>query len=66
MDKPFTWSEMDDSMEGDLLPEQSGKTWVASTLLEGFTADLPPVASNPDIIMASRQDATLITVREWV
>ena len=29
-----------------------------ATLLEGLTADLPPVASDLDLIVASRQDAT--------
>ena len=64
----FFWislsSEMGDSMDADLLPELSGETWVAATLLEGLTADLLPTGS--DIIVASRQDATLTTVREWV
>ena len=50
---------MGDSMDADLLPELSGETWVAATLLEGHTAGL-------DLIVASRQDATLTTVREWV
>ena len=40
--------------------------WVAATLLEELTADLPPAGSNLDLIVASRQDATLTTVREWV
>ena len=43
-----------------------GKTWVAATLLEGHTADLLPAGSDIDLIVASRQDATLTTVREWV
>ena len=55
---------MGDSMDADLLPELSGETWVAATLLEELTADLPPVGSNLDLIVASRQDATLTTVRE--
>ena len=66
LDQPFALSEMGDSMDADLLPELSGETWVAATLLEELTADLPPVASNLDLIVASRQDATLITVHEWV
>ena len=51
VDQPFAVSE---SMDADLLPELSGETWVASALIEEFTADL---------ITASRQDATLVTVR---
>ena len=66
LDQPFASSEMGDSMDADLLSELSGETWVAATLLEGLTADLPMVASNLDLIVASRQDATLTTVREWV
>ena len=66
LDQPFASSEMGDSMDADLLPELSGETWVAATLLDKPTADLKPVASNLDLIVASRQDATLITVREWV
>ena len=42
LDQPFASSEMGYSMDADLLPELSGETWVASTLLEGLTADLPP------------------------
>ena len=53
-------------VDSDLLPELSGETWVAVTLLEGLTADLPTVASNLDLIVASRQDATLTTVRKWL
>ena len=41
-EQPFASSEMGESMDTDLLPELSGKTWVASTLLDGLTADLPP------------------------
>ena len=33
---------------------------------EELTADLPPAGSDIDLIVASRQDATLTTVREWV
>ena len=66
LDQPFASSEMGDSMDGDLLPELSGEAWVAATLLEGLTADLPQVGSDIDLIVASRQDATLTTVREWV
>ena len=53
-------------MDADLLPELSGKTWVAVTLFEELTADLPPAGPDLDLIVASRQDATLTTVREWV
>ena len=31
----------------------------------GCPADLPPAGSDMDLIVASRQDATLTTVREW-
>ena len=40
VDQPFAASEIGESMDEDLLPELSGKTWVASTLTEEFTADL--------------------------
>ena len=53
-------------MDADLLPEVSGETWVAATLLEGLTADLLPTGAGLDLIVASRQDTTLATVREWV
>ena len=66
LDQPFASSEMGDSMDTDLLPELSGVTWVAATLLDEHTADLPPAGSDLDLIVASRQDATLTTVREWV
>ena len=66
LDQPFASSEMGDSMDADLLTELSGETWVAATLLEGLTADLLPAGSDIDLIVASRQDATLTTVREWV
>ena len=59
-------AEMGDSMDADLLLEMSGKTWVAATLLEGLTADLPPAESDIDLIAASLHDATLTTVREWI
>ena len=39
---------------------------MAATLLEGLTADLPPAGSDIDLIVSSRQDATLTTVCEWV
>ena len=44
----------------------SGETWVASALIEEFTADLLPAGSNVDLIVASRQDVTLATVQEWI
>ena len=66
LDQPFASSEMGDSMDADLLPELSGETWVAATLLEGLTADLPLAGSDLNLFAASRQDATLTTVRKWV
>ena len=66
LEQPFSSSEMGDSMDAELLPELSGETWVAATLLEGLTVDLLPVGSDIDLIVASRQDATLMTVCEWV
>ena len=65
-EQPFASSEMGESMDTDLLPELSGETWVASTLLDGLTADLFPAGADLDLIVASRQDRTLATVREWV
>ena len=53
-------------MDADLLPELSEETWVASALLEELSADLPKADSDIDLIVASHQDATLTTVREWV
>ena len=44
----------------------SGETWVASTLLDGLTADLLPAGADLDLIVVSRQDRTLAMVREWV
>ena len=65
-EQPFASSEMGESMDTDLLPELSGETWVASTLLDGLKADLLPAGADMDLIVASRQDRTLATVREWV
>ena len=65
-EQPFASSEMGESMDTDLLPELSGKTWVASALLDGLTEDLLPAGADMDIIVASRQDKTLATVGEWV
>ena len=62
MDQPFSSSEMGDSMDADLLPELSGETWVASALLEELTADLPTSGSDIDLIAASRDDSTLVTI----
>ena len=62
----FASSEMGESMDTDLLPELSGETWVASTLLDGLKADLPPAGADLDLIVASRQDRMLATVREWI
>ena len=39
-----------DSMDADLLPELSGKTWVASALLEELTVDLLMAGSDIDLI----------------
>ena len=50
-DQPFASSEMGDSMDADLLPELFGVTWLAATLLEGLTADLPPPGSDIDLIV---------------
>ena len=57
---------MGESMDADLLLEWSGETWVATMLLDGLTADLLPAGFDLDLIVASRQDTTLVTVREWV
>ena len=64
LDQPFASSEMGDSMDADLLPELSGETWVASAFLEELSADLPTAGSDINLIVASRQDATLTTVLE--
>ena len=66
VEQPFASSEMGESMDADLLPELSGETWVAGTLLEGLTADLLPAGADLDLIVESHQDTTLTTVREWV
>ena len=55
-----------ESMDADLLPELSGETWEAATLLEGLTADLLPAGADLDLIVASHQDTMLTTVRELV
>ena len=65
-EQPFASSEMGETMDTDLLPELSGETWVASTLLDGLTADLLLAGADLDLIVASHQDKTLATVREWV
>ena len=66
LDQSFASSAMGNSMDADLLPEQSGETWVAGTYLEEVTADLEPAGSEPDFITASQLDSTLITVHGWV
>ena len=66
VEQPFASSEMGESMDADLLPELSGETWVAATLLEGLRADLLPAGADLDLIVASHQDTTLTMVREWV
>ena len=58
VEQPFTSSEMGESIDAEI--------WVATTLLEGLTADLLLVGADLDIIVASRQDTMLATVREWV
>ena len=63
VEQPFASSEMGESMDADLLP---GETWVATMLLEGLTADLLPAGADLDLIVTSRQDTMLATVREWV
>ena len=65
-EQPFASSVMGESMDTDLLPELSGETWVAFMLLDGLMADLHPAGADLDLIVASRQDRTLATVREWV
>ena len=62
VDQPFAASEIGESMDADLLSELSGETWVASALIEEFTADLLPAGSNVDLITESRHDDTLATV----
>ena len=66
VDQPLASSEMGESMDADLLPQLSGETWVALALLEELTADLLPAGADLDLIVASRQDTTLATVREWI
>ena len=66
VDQPFASSEMGESMDADLLPELSGETWVESALLEELMADLLPAGADLDLIVTSRQDTTLATVREWI
>ena len=66
VDQPFAASEVDKSMDADLLPDLSSETWVASALIEEFTSDLLRAGINADLITASRQDATLATVRGWI
>ena len=66
VDQPFASSEMGESMDAHLLPQLSGETWVASALQEEFMADLLPMGADLDLIAASRQDATLATVRDWI
>ena len=66
VDQPFASSELGESMDADLLPELSSEIWVATTLLEGLMVDLLPAGADLDLIIASRQDTMLATVREWV
>ena len=46
LDQPFASSEMEDSMDADLLPELSGETWVAAIYLDELTADFPATDSD--------------------
>ena len=62
VDQPFATSEIGESMDADLLPELSGETWVASALIEEFTAGELPAGSNVDLITESHRDDTLATV----
>ena len=66
VDQPFESSEMGDSMDADLLPELSGETWVAATLLAELTVDMPPTDEELDLFAASRCKETSTTVRRWV
>ena len=66
LDQPFASSEMGDSMDADLLLELSGETWVAATYMDELKVDLPLIGSDLDLVVASRQDVTLDTVRKWV
>ena len=53
-------------MDADLLLELSGETWMAATYLDELMADLPATDSDLDLIVASRRNETLTTVRQWV
>ena len=66
LDQPFASSEMGDSMDADLLPELSGETWVVASYMDELKADLPTTGSDLNLVVASRQDVTLATVRKWV
>ena len=66
VDQPFATSEMGDSMDSDLLPKLAGETWVASTLLDELTWDLPTAGADIDLVAATRGDKILQTVRSWV
>ena len=66
VEQPLASLEIGESLDADLLPELSGETWVARTLLEGLTADLLPAGADLDLIFTSSQDTMLATVREWV
>ena len=60
LDQPFASSEMGDSMDADLMPDLSGKTWVAATLSDELTADLPLAGSDLDLIASQ----LVVPVRE--
>ena len=60
LDQPFASSEMGDSMDTDLMPDLSGETWVAATLSDELTADLPLAGSDLDLIASQ----LVVPVRE--
>ena len=66
LDQPFASSEMGDSMDADLLPELSGETWVGATYMDELKVDLPTTGSDPDLVLASRQDVTMAKLRKWI
>ena len=62
VDQPFASSEMGESMDPDLLPELSGKTWVVSALLEEFTADSVGFYSSMGGVCRTFSGGTLLAV----
>ena len=61
-EQPFATSAMGDSMDTDLLPELSGKTWITTTHLNETTGDLPLPDSEPDLIVSSLTDKSMTIV----